>query len=223
MSRLVPAAMAAALLFVVSAPSLAEGPVPSAEASKHVGETVTVCGTVAGAAHFDRLKGEPTFLNFDRPYPDQTFTVVIWGDNNRKFESPPHRLFAHREICVTGTVETYRGKPQIEVRDPSQITVASTRLDADRFSYEERVLLKAVLAALGHPTDVGTGEWDEQADRALRAFQAEAGVTPEGDRDPATLRALAGATDRIGPDDARRILRLLLVNLAQREEPAAGK
>ncbi len=219
MFRPVRGLMPPVLLLVLAAPVRGAEPVPAAEASKHVGETITVCGTVAGAAHFDRLKGEPTFLNFGRPYPDQTFTVVIWGDNNRKFESPPHRMFAQREVCVTGTVETYRGKPQIEVRDPSQIVASVPRFHADRFSYEERVLLKAVLSALGHPADIGTGEWDASADRAIRDFQAETGLEPEGDRDPRTLRALAEAVDRVGPDDARRILRLLLVNLAQREEP----
>ncbi len=155
-------------------------PIPASEAAAHVGEKATVCGTVAGAAHFDRLRGEPTFLNFDRPYPAQSLTVVIWGENNRKFERPPHQLFSGKDICVTGTIETYKGKPQIEVRDPSQITVIAPLFDADRFSAEERVLLKAILSGLGHPADIGSATWDAEADQSLRDFQRAPGWKRKG-------------------------------------------
>jgi hypothetical protein len=198
-------------------------PIPAAEAAAHVGEKVTVCGTVAGAAHFERMRGEPTFLNFDRPYPAQSFTVVIWGENNRKFERPPHQFFSGKDVCVTGTVESYKGKPQIEVRDPSQITVTAPLFDADRFSAEERVLLKALLSGLGHPADIGSATWDAEADQSLRAFQQGAGLEAEGERSPQTLRALAEAVDRLPDEEKTRILRLVLLNLAQREESAATK
>jgi hypothetical protein len=26
-------------------------------------------------------KGKPTFINFDKPYPNQDFTVMIWDDD----------------------------------------------------------------------------------------------------------------------------------------------
>jgi hypothetical protein len=198
-------------------------PIPASEAAAHVGEKITVCGTVAGAAHFERMRGEPTFLNLDRPYPAQSFTVVIWGENNRKFERPPHQFFSGKEVCVTGTVESYKGKPQIEVRDPSQITVTAPLFDADRFSAEERVLLKALLSGLGHPADIGSATWDAEADQSLRAFQQRAGLKSEGERSPQTLRALAEAVDRLPEAEKTRILRLVLLNLAQREESAAAK
>jgi len=201
------------------APEDAAG-IPSLDAARHVGETVTICGPVVAASHFDHIRGEPTFLNFDRPHPNQSFTVVIWGENNAKFERPPHRMFAKRTVCVTGRVETYKGKPQIEVRDPDQIRVVSGQFEADRFSYEERVVLKAMLAALGHPLDIGTGEWDDEADRALRAFQEENGLAKEEGRSPAVLNALAAAVPRLSDGDRTRLLQLFLLNLAQREEAA---
>ena len=197
--------------------------ISSADADRFVGETVTVCGVVVGASHFDHIRGEPTFLNFDKLYPNQTFTVVIWGENNARFERPPHLMFAKKEICVTGTVETYKGKPQIEVRNPDQIELVSSDFEAERFSYEERVMLKAMLSALGYEVDYGTGEWDAGADRALRAFQDAARLADAEDRDPRTLRALAEAVGRLNDEDRTRILRLLLLNLAQREEAGARK
>ena len=30
-------------------------------------------------------KGKPTFINFDKPYPSQDFTVMIWDDDRAEF------------------------------------------------------------------------------------------------------------------------------------------
>jgi len=94
-----------------------------AEAHKYIGETKTVCGEIASATYAARSRGQPTFLNLDQPYPNQIFTVVIWGPDRNKFKSPPEIFFKGKSICVTGVIETYRGKPQIIVREPSQIVI----------------------------------------------------------------------------------------------------
>ena len=49
------------------------------EAAKHVGENATVCGVVASVHTVSSSKGSPTFVNLDKPYPNQIFTVLIWG------------------------------------------------------------------------------------------------------------------------------------------------
>jgi DNA/RNA endonuclease YhcR with UshA esterase domain len=83
----------------------------------------TVCGTVASATYAIRTKGRPTFLNLDQPYPKQIFTVLIWGSDRNKFKNPPETFFKGKRICVTGTIEDYKGKPEIVVHGPDQITV----------------------------------------------------------------------------------------------------
>ena len=95
------------------------------DAANHVGETATVCGTVASAKYAARSRGSPTFLNLDRAYPKQVFTAVIWGDTRPRFSSPPESMQGAAS-CVTGFITLYRGKPEILVRDPSAIT-AQTR------------------------------------------------------------------------------------------------
>ena len=67
----------------------------------------------------------PTFLNLDKPHPDKVFTVIIWARNLTKFEKPPHEAYTGKRICVTGLIELHKGFPEIEVRDPSQITVSA--------------------------------------------------------------------------------------------------
>jgi len=42
------------------------------EAAHHIGETATVCGTIASASYASHSKGQPTFLNLDKAYPNQT-------------------------------------------------------------------------------------------------------------------------------------------------------
>jgi micrococcal nuclease len=93
------------------------------DAHKFIGMEKTVCGTVASATYAIRTKGRPTFLNLDQPHPNQIFTVVIWGSDRNKFKNPPETFFKGKRICVTGFIESYRGKPEIVVHSPDQITV----------------------------------------------------------------------------------------------------
>lgn len=109
------------LLLSWCAVAVARDSISASEAAQHVGETATVCGTVASAKYVTTSKGQPTFLNLDEAYPNQPFTAVIWGDNRGGFSSPPEVAFEGKRICVSGVIETYKAKPQIVVRDPKQI------------------------------------------------------------------------------------------------------
>lgn len=96
--------------------------VPSAEALSVVGERTTVCGVVAGASYRPDVNGDPTFINFDRPFPNHTFTALVWGDNRGKFKTAPEDQFgAGATVCVEGLVEVFDGMPEIVVSDPAQI------------------------------------------------------------------------------------------------------
>ena len=92
------------------------------EAKNHVGEKATVCGTVASARYADRTNGQPTFLNLDEPYPKNVFTILIWGSNRGKFGEPETK-YVNAKLCVTGTIASYRGAPEIVASDPDQISV----------------------------------------------------------------------------------------------------
>jgi hypothetical protein len=92
------------------------------QAGSHVGETVTVCGVVASANYSVRTKGQPTFLNLDRPYPQQVFTILIWGSDRPKFGTPEVQYMGKR-VCATGKIESYKGKPEIVATDPRQLAV----------------------------------------------------------------------------------------------------
>jgi hypothetical protein len=64
-----------------------------------------------------------TLLNLGGAYPNQKITVVIKGADRNKFKTPPESLYLDKTICVKGPVQIYRGRPEIVVTDPQQITI----------------------------------------------------------------------------------------------------
>jgi hypothetical protein len=109
-----------AVLLAIPCVALADLQLTAAQAKSHVGEKAKVCGTVASAKYVSRSKGMPTFLNLDKPFPDQIFTAVVWGHDRPRFPTPPESL-AGSFICVSGFITSYRNVPEIIVSDPSQI------------------------------------------------------------------------------------------------------
>ena len=94
----------------------------AAEAKDHIGDKATVCGKVATTRYAATTRGKPTFLNLDKPYPSQVFTVLIWGENRTNFGAPEEQ-YREKQICVTGTITEYRKAPEIVVNDPQSIEV----------------------------------------------------------------------------------------------------
>ena len=84
-----------------------------------MGETATVCSRVADA-RYQETRSHVTFLNFDKPYPDHTFTAFLAAENRAKFGTP-EKDYNGREICVSGKIQEYHGKPEIVLTDPQQI------------------------------------------------------------------------------------------------------
>jgi hypothetical protein len=108
-------------LFVASA-FAQTGHLTAAQAKDHVGETATVCGKVVSARFAKDSKGQPTFLNLDEPYPNHIFTIVIWGSDKEKFGDILAK-YSVKNVCVTGKITSYQGKPEIAVSDPGQIEI----------------------------------------------------------------------------------------------------
>lgn len=94
------------------------------EAVQHIGETNTVCGMIASAKYAVGAPGNPTYLNFDRPFPHQSCSVVIAEPTRAKFKVAPELAFPGKSVCVTGIIAAdRRGRAQIWVSAPSQIVV----------------------------------------------------------------------------------------------------
>jgi len=100
----------------------AQNSISAAEAKNHVGEKTTVCGDVVSTHYAAKSRGNPTFINLDKPYPDQIFTVLIWGSDRPKF-GDPEEAYRSKRICITGKITDYKGVPEIVAYQPAQIKI----------------------------------------------------------------------------------------------------
>lgn len=97
----------------------------AAEAKDHVGERATVCGVAASIHHADQSRGTPTFINLDKPDPNQVFTILIWGEDLAKFDKPAS--WEGKRVCATGTITLYRGRPEIVAKSGNQIAIGGSK------------------------------------------------------------------------------------------------
>jgi len=91
----------------------------TAQAKAHVGESATVCGKVAGERTATSSKGEPTFINLDAAYPNQIFTILVWGDDRKNVGELPH---VGVRVCASGMIQDYKGVPEIVVKNKDQLS-----------------------------------------------------------------------------------------------------
>ena len=87
------------------------------EAAKHVGETATITDKVDGVHQSG--KGN-IFLNMGGKYPNQAFTAWIPSGSSSQFPNP--QQYEGRTVAVSGKITLYKGKPEIIVNSPSQIS-----------------------------------------------------------------------------------------------------
>lgn len=106
------------LLSIALAPAIAQS-ITAADAKNHIGEQATVCGKVASERTATSSRGEPTFINLDSAYPNQIFTILVWGDDRRSVGELPH-VGSH--LCATGMIKDYRGVPEIVVSSSGQLS-----------------------------------------------------------------------------------------------------
>jgi DNA/RNA endonuclease YhcR with UshA esterase domain len=85
--------------------------------ASRMGEKVEVCAKVHGIKAFERI----TYINLGAAYPKSPLTVVIFGKDYSNFKELPSVMYKDKQICVTGTVSEYKGKPQIVVTKPEEI------------------------------------------------------------------------------------------------------
>jgi len=91
----------------------------ASQAKAHEGETATVCGVVASERTATSSRGEPTFINLDSAYPNQVFTILVWGDDRKNVGELPH-VGSH--VCAKGLITDYHGVPEVVVRSSGQLS-----------------------------------------------------------------------------------------------------
>ena len=89
----------------------------AAQAADNIGKQVTVTGVVAQVS----IRPSLVFLNFDKPFPSNLFTVIIRNKSTNEFESLS--ALKGKSVSVEGKVIDYNGKPEMELTRKSQLKV----------------------------------------------------------------------------------------------------
>jgi hypothetical protein len=105
-------------LLMAFSPALAET-ITATDAKNHIGDQATVCGKVVGEKTATSSRGEPTFINLDSAYPNQVFTILVWGDDRKNVGELPH---VGSRVCASGVIQNYKGGPEIVVRSSGQLS-----------------------------------------------------------------------------------------------------
>ena len=103
--------------------SLGQASIPAADAAKNLGKKVTICDKIFGGRYFEKSDGAPTLLNMGAAYPNNPFTFVIHGEDRKKFSYKPEEWLINKEVCVTGEIIDYKGKPEMIVTDSTQVVI----------------------------------------------------------------------------------------------------
>jgi exonuclease VII large subunit len=93
--------------------------IPDTEAAQHVGQAASVEGTITKVF---KSKNGNIFLDFGGSYPDVTFVVWI-PDDAPEAADPGLADLEGKKVKISGTVQLYKGKPEIKVSTKEQIVV----------------------------------------------------------------------------------------------------
>lgn len=88
------------------------------DAHKYYDEYVTVEGTIVDTHN----SGKACFLNFHPDYK-KYFSVVVFRSDFHKFPDAPEDYYLNKKVQVTGIIKQYQGKPEIILKDPSNIKI----------------------------------------------------------------------------------------------------
>ena len=111
-------------LFITSI-SFSQTSIKLEEAGKHAGDSVTVCGKVAGGVFLEQMENTPTYLSLGAAYPDQLLTLLINKEHRGQYEPAPETQYLDKEVCVTGKIVIMRDRPQIVIYKKEQIKVTA--------------------------------------------------------------------------------------------------
>jgi micrococcal nuclease len=95
-----------------------EAVVPWEDAGRHAGEEIVVEGTIVRTHRAAKV----LYLNF-HPNWKRYLTVVILASDIPRFPEDPETAYRGKKVRVRGEVKVYQDRPEMTVRNPSDITV----------------------------------------------------------------------------------------------------
>jgi DNA/RNA endonuclease YhcR with UshA esterase domain len=93
--------------------------IKATEAKQYIGSTTVVAGKVA-EVNMNKAKTLMR-LNLEKPFPDQVFTAVIFGEKTNLFQNLQE--LEGKDVEIKGTITEYRSQPQIILTNADQLKI----------------------------------------------------------------------------------------------------
>jgi endonuclease G len=100
---------------------LPKGKINTVQAQYNIGTKSCVCGTVVSTKFSE--KSGATFLNLDKKFPNQIFSVTIWEKSRNNFSYKPEEELYMKKICLTGKLESKNGTPTMNITNEKSIEI----------------------------------------------------------------------------------------------------
>lgn len=100
-----------------------KGKINTAQVKEYIGKDACVCGKVVSTKYSENGKTNPTYINLDKKYPEQVFTLMIFEQDRQNFSYKPEEFLQGKTICVKGKIGEYKGSPQIIANKEKQIEI----------------------------------------------------------------------------------------------------
>ena len=105
-------------IFVILQTAYPQNKIKTSEAENYIGKIEIVEGFANQIYH---SRGGTCFIDMDGDYPNNVFTAVIFKSDLKKFKDIDE--YEGKEIEVKGIIKEYRGKPEIILKNKSQIQI----------------------------------------------------------------------------------------------------
>ena len=101
--------------------TLPKGKINTVQAQYNIGTKSCVCGTVVSTKYSE--KSGAVFLNLDKKFPNQIFSVTIWKDARDNFSYLPEKELKGKRICLTGKIQERQGIPTMNITNEKNIEI----------------------------------------------------------------------------------------------------
>lgn len=107
---------------IVPMRELSKKKINTVQARKYINtdKKVTVCGTVVST---HKSKKGHVFINLDKSFPNQIFSITIWESSSVNFSYSPESFLTGKKVCVTGKVVDYKGTASMYIESEKHVDI----------------------------------------------------------------------------------------------------
>lgn len=95
------------------------------DVSRHIGDSVSVCGKVLSSYYLKSALNKPTLLTVGTNTQD-LLTLVIYEADRKNFKEAVEKYFLDKDICISGRLEMKNNKAQIVIRKEQDLSLKDT-------------------------------------------------------------------------------------------------